>query len=166
MSRIVTRILLVGATACLAATSLASAQVRASVGAGAGIAGSTNATLSEGRTAPVAMAQVTAAAGVIGVGVEADAWWRGNSNVLVASGNLQLQVPSTQFFLTLGAGFGRGDPDGLGTISGTAGHIGVAYDIPRSGSKLALTVFGNGFLVYSPSRSIQMVEGGLAITHR
>jgi hypothetical protein len=163
---VVIRVLVLGTAAGLAMSSVASAQLRASVGAGAGIAGSTDATLSEGRTAPVAMAQVTRAAGPIGVGLEVNGWWRGASDVLVATGNLQLQVPSTQFFVTLGAGFGRGDPDGLGTISGTAGHVGVAYDIPVSGSKLALTAFGNGFLVYSPTRSIQMVEGGLAITRR
>jgi len=163
---VVMRIVLLGTAAGLAMSTVASAQLRASVGAGAGIAGSTDATLSEGRTAPVGMAQVTRAAGPIGVGVEVDGWRRSASDVLVATGNLQLQVPSTQFLVTLGAGFGRGDPDGLGTISGTAGHVGVAYDIPLSGSKLALTVFGNGFLVYSPTRSIQMVEGGLAITRR
>lgn len=166
MSPAAIRRLLVAAAVGLTASSAASAQVRASIGAGIGIAGSTDATLSEGRTGPVATAQVAAAAGPVGVGVEGDGWWRGSSSALIATGNLQLQVPSTQLFVTLGAGFGRGDPDGLGTINGTAGHVGLAYDIPFSGSKMALTLFGNGFLVYSPSRSLQLVEGGLAITHR
>jgi hypothetical protein len=136
-----------------------------SVGAGVGIAGSTDASLSEGRSAPVVMGQVTAMAALVGVGAEVDGWRNGASSVLLASGDLQLHVPSTPLFVKLGVGFGRGDPDGKGTISGTAGHLGAAYDISLSATR-ALTLFGNAFLVYAPTRSLQMVDGGIAITWR
>lgn len=165
MSSFARRILMAGVAAVAMIPGLASAQMRVSVGAGAGIAGSTDASLSEGRTAPVVMAQVTAMGAVVGVGAEADGWRNGTSSVLIASGDLQVRVPSTPLFVKLGAGFGRGDPDGKGTISGTAGHIGVAYDIGVSATR-AVTLFGNGFLVYAPARSLQMVDGGLAITWR
>lgn len=165
MSTFVRRILIAGATAAVMVPSLASAQMRVSLGAGAGIAGSTDASLSEGRTAPVVIGQVTAMAAVVGIGAEVDGWRNGTSNVLVASGDLHLRVPSTPLFLELGAGVGRGDPDGKGTISGTAGHLGAEYDIGLSATR-ALTLFANAFLVYAPSRSLQMVDGGLAITWR
>jgi hypothetical protein len=152
-------------TAVMAVPSMASAQVRVSVGAGAGIAASTDGTLSDGRTGPVVTGQVTTA-GSIGVGLEADGWWGDRSSVLLGTAHLQFHVPATSLLLTLGAGVGRGDPDQLGTISGVAGHIGAAFDIGTHASSLALTLFGNGFLVYAPARSLQMVEAGLAITRR
>jgi hypothetical protein len=144
---------------------LAFAQLRVSVGAGAGIAGGTDGSLSEGRSAPVVMAQVSTSSAV-GLGIEADAWLRSGSNVSVATGDVQLRIPSTSLFIKLGGGFGRGDPDGKGTVDGTAGHIGAAYDVNISGSRFAMTLFANGFVVYTASRSLQMVDGGLAITRR
>jgi hypothetical protein len=165
MSPFTRRILIAGATAAVTVPGVASAQMRVSVGAGAGIAGSTDASLSEGRSAPVVMGQVTAMAALVGVGVEVDGWRSGASNVLFASGDLQFHVPSTPLFVKLGAGVGRGDPDGKGTISGVAGHIGAAYDISLTTAR-ALTLFGNAFLVYAPTRSLQMVDGGVAITWR
>jgi hypothetical protein len=158
-------ILLIGAMAAMSAPGVASAQLRISAGAGAGIAGSTDGSLSEGRTAPVVMGQVTAMSTLVGVGVEVDGWRSGASSVLLGTGHLQLHLPSTPLFLTLGAGFGRGDPDGKGTISGTAGQIGARCDV-KLPAPLALTLFGNGFLVYAPVRSLQMVDAGLAITRR
>jgi hypothetical protein len=165
MSPFARRILFAGATAAVTVPGVASAQLRVSVGAGVGIAGSTDASLSEGRSAPVVMGQVTAMAALVGVGVEVDGWRSGASSVLLASGDLQLRVPSTPLFVKLGVGFGRGDPDGKGTINGTAGHLGAAYDISLSATR-ALTLFGNAFLVYAPTRSLQMVDGGIAITWR
>jgi hypothetical protein len=165
MSIFVRRILIAG-VAAITIPMVVHAQVRLTVGAGAGIAASTDGSLSEGRTAPVVTAQLTAMASVIGAGAQVDGWWNGSSNVALATGHLQFHVPSTPLFLTLGAGFGRGDPDGKGTISGTAGHIGAACDIGRAASARVLTLFGNAFLVYAPARSLQMVDGGLAITWR
>lgn len=154
-----------GTAVAVTIPSVASAQARISAGAGAGIAGSTEGSLSEGRTAPVVMVQVSTA-GPIGIGLEGDGWWRSGSSILVAAADIQLHVPSTPLFLKLGAGVGRGDPDGLGTISGVAGHVGAALDIGPHSSALALSLFGNGFLVYTASRSLQMVDAGLAITRR
>jgi len=159
------RWLVVAAAVTTIAPCFASAQVRVSAGAGAGIAGGTDASLSEGRSAPVVMAQVSTSA-LIGVGLEADAWWRSGSSVVVATGDLQLHLPSTSFFVKVGGGFGRGDPDGKGTIDGTAAHIGAAYDVHVPDTRVALTLFGNGFVVYTASRSLQMVDGGVAITLR
>jgi hypothetical protein len=164
MSPLVRCVLIVGALATVTAPGVASAQMRVSVGAGAGIAGSTDASLSEGRSGPVVMGQVAAMAAHVGVGVEVNGWRNGASSVLLASGDLLFRLPSTPLFLELGAGFGRGDPDGKGTISGTGGHIGAACDIKLPVA--TLTLFGNAFLVYAPSRSLQMVDGGLAITWR
>jgi hypothetical protein len=155
----------VAATFALSVPAAAFAQMRVSIGAGAGIAGSTDATLSEGRTAPVIMGEVAAMAKAVGIGVEVDGWRHDSSSILIASGDLHLRFPSTPIVVKAGAGFGRGDPDGQGTISGTAGHVGATYDIGFSATR-ALTLFANGFLVYAPARSLQMVDAGLAITWR
>jgi hypothetical protein len=165
MSPFARRIVVAAVTAAVTVPGVAFAQLRVSVGAGAGIAGSTDASLSEGRSAPVVMGQVTAMARLIGVGVEVDGWRNGGSSVLLAIADLQLRAASTPFFLKLGAGFGHGDPDAKGTISGAAGHIGAAYDISLTATR-ALTLFGSGFLAYAPTRSLQMVDGGIAITWR
>jgi hypothetical protein len=165
MPPLLTRIQIAAATAIVTVSINAPAQVRASVGAGAGIAASTDGSLSEGQWGPTITGQVTTP-GPVGVGLEADGWWRNGSSVLLATAHVQLHVPSTPLLLTLGAGVGRGDPDGLGTIQGAAGHVGAALDIGPQTSSLALTLFGNGFLVYAPSRSLQMVTFGLAITRR
>jgi len=165
MTSFVRRILFAAKATAVIVPGVALAQVRVSVGAGAGIAGGTDASLSEGRSAPVVMGQVSTSA-LVGVGAEVDGWRRGGSSVSVASGDLQLHPPSTSLFIKLGGGFGRGDPDGKGTISGTAAHIGAAYDVHVPAPRVALTLFGNGFVVYASSRSLQMVDGGLAITWR
>jgi hypothetical protein len=157
--------LVAGLAAVVVVPGLASAQLRVSVGAGAGIAGSTDASLSEGRSAPIVMGQLTAMAALVGVGVEVDGWRNGASSVFLANADLQFHARSTPFFLKVGAGFGRGDPDGKGTISGASGHLGAAYDIGLTTAR-ALTLFGNAFLVYTPTRSLQMVDGGITITWR
>jgi len=159
-----TRLLFAAAVAALALPKATSAQ-RVSAGAGAGIAASTNGSLSEGRTGPIVMGQVTTP-GPVGVGLEVDARLLSGSSVLIATAHLQFHVPSTPVFLAFGAGVGSGDPDRLGTITGVAARIGAAIDLGSQASSLTPTVFANGFLVYSPSRSLQMVEAGLAITRR
>jgi hypothetical protein len=70
----------------------------------------------------------------------------------------------TSFLVNAGAGYGRGNPDGRGTVSGPAGKIGAIYDITLERARVVLTLFANGHLAYSSSRSMQMVNGGLAIT--
>jgi hypothetical protein len=141
------------------------AQLRVSIGAGAGIAGSTMGSLSEGLTAPVVMGEVAAMAKAVGVGVEVDGWRHDSLSILIASGDLHVRLASTPLAIKLGAGVGRGDPDGQGTISGTAGHIGATYDIGFSGTR-ALTLFANGLVVYTAARTLQMANAGLAITWR
>jgi hypothetical protein len=141
------------------------AQLRVSIGAGAGIAGSTMGSLSEGLTAPVVMGEVAAMAKAVGVGVEVDGWRHDSLSILIASGELHVRLASTPLAIKLGAGVGRGDPDGQGTISGTAGHIGATYDIGFSGTR-ALTLFANGLVVYTAARTLQMANAGLAITWR
>src|SRR5512142_1097566 len=98
MSVFLRRVLIIGVIAVVAVPGSAFAQMRVSVGAGAGIAGSTDASLSEGRTAPVVMGQVAAMAAVVGIGAEVDGWRSGASSVLIASGDLQFHVPSTPLF--------------------------------------------------------------------
>jgi hypothetical protein len=143
----------------------ASAQLRVSVGAGAGIAGSTMGSLSEGLTAPVAMGEVAAMAKAVGLGVEVDGWRHDSLSILIASADLHVRVASTPLAIKLGAGVGRGDPDGQGTISGTAGHIGATYDFGFSATR-ALTLFANGLVVYTSARTLQMANAGVAITWR
>jgi hypothetical protein len=143
----------------------ASAQLRVSIGAGAGIAGSTMGSLSEGLTAPVAMGEVAAMAKAVGLGVEVDGWRHDSLSILIASADLHVRVASTPLAIKLGAGVGRGDPDGQGTINGTAGHIGATYDFGFSATR-ALTLFANGLVVYTSARTLQMVNAGLAITWR
>jgi hypothetical protein len=143
----------------------ASAQLRVSIGAGAGIAGSTMGSLSEGLTAPVGMGEVAALAKAVGLGVEVDGWRHDSLSILIASADLHVRVASTPLAIKLGAGVGRGDPDGQGTISGTAGHIGATYDFGFSATR-ALTLFANGLVVYTSARTLQMVNAGLAITWR
>jgi hypothetical protein len=160
-----TRILIVVAATIMTGPIAAIGQVRASVGVGAGLAGTTEGSLSEGRGGFVATAQLTTP-GPVGVGIEGDGWWRPGLNIVVATGHLQFQLPSTPLRVTLGAGVGHGDPTGEGAINGAAGHLGASIDIAPHASSLALTLFGNAFLVYSSSRTLQMVDAGLAITRR
>ena len=158
---------LVAGLLALARPTAASAQVRLSLGVGGGIAGSTDASLSNGRAAPILMGQVTASVvPLIGIGAEADYWRRSVSAITFATGIAQLHVPATSLFVKLGVGYGSGDPDGRGTVSGTAGEIGAAYDITFPAAPVALTLFGNALLAHAALRSFQMVEGGLAITWR
>jgi hypothetical protein len=131
------------------------------------MAGSTDASLSEGRGAPVVMGQATRSlVPFLGIGVQIDDWRRSGSNIVFATAHLQLHIPVTPFYVKIGGGFGSGDPDGKGRITGGAGQIGAAYDITLPFAPVALTVFGNAFLSHTSSRSMQMVDAGLAFTLR
>ncbi len=141
------------------------AQARFSIGAGGGLAGSTESTLSEGRGAPVFMVQVTKSVlPLVGLGVEVNDWRHSGSNVAFATGHVQLRLPVVPFFVKLGAGVGTGDPDGKGTATGTAAQIGAGYDLTLPLAPVALTIFGNALFAYSSSRSVQMLDAGLALT--
>ena len=155
------------ASLVLALPSVSSAQARVSVGLGGGIAGSTEGSLSEGKAAPVVMGEVsTSIAPLIGIGAEADYWRRRVSNFAFAAAVVQFHIPATGLFLKIGGGYGSGDPDGNGTISGAAGVVGAMYDITIPAAPVALTLFGNAFIVHGSPRYGQMVDGGIAITWR
>lgn len=144
-----------------------SAQTRLSLGVGGGIAGSTDASLSEGRDGVALMGQlVRGVLPFVGLGVDVDRWSRSGATVTFVTGVAQLHVPATGLLLRAGAGFGTGDPDGGGTASGVAGHIGLSYDITIPAAPVAVTLFGNASLAYSSSRSMQLVDAGIAITLR
>jgi hypothetical protein len=158
-------LVIIAAAGALACAHAAAAQTRVSIGGGAGIAGSTDASLSEGRGGPVLMGQVVhGVAPFVGIGAEVNYWRGGNASAAFATGQLQLHLPPTAFVVKLGGGYGRGNPDGRGTVTGPAAQVGAAYDITLQRARVMLTVFGNGLAAYSASRSMQMVDGGLAIT--
>lgn len=145
----------------------ASAQTRLSVGAGAGIAGSTDASLSEGRGGVVLTGQlVHGVLPFVGIGAEVNHWLRSGSSITIGTAIVQVHVPLTGLFLKAGAGYGGGTPDSVAHVSGVAGELGAAYDLTLPGAPIAITVFGNAGLVYNSSRSLQMVGGGLAVTFR
>lgn len=141
------------------------AQARVSLGAGGGIAGSTESSLSDGRGAPAFMVSVTKSVlPLVGIGLEVNDWRHSGSNVAFATGHLQLHLPVLPLFVKVGAGVGTGDPDGQGTATGVAYQIGAGYDLTLPLAPVALTIFGNGLLAHSSSRSVQMVDLGLALT--
>ncbi len=144
-----------------------SAQTRLSLGVGGGIAGSTDASLSEGRSGVTLMGQLVH--GVLpfaGLGVDVDHWTRSGATITFVNGVAQLHVPATGLLLRAGAGFGTGDPDGAGTMRGVAGQIGLSYDLTIPAAPIALTLFGNASVAHSSSRSVQLVDAGIAITLR
>ena len=138
---------------------------RVSIGAGGGIAGSTESSLSDGRGAPAVMVQVTASVmPLLGLGVEVNDWRHAGANVAFATGHVQLHLPLLPLFVKVGAGVGTGNPDGRGTATGAALQFGAGYDLTLPLAPVALTLFGNALLAYSSSRSVQMVDAGLALT--
>lgn len=152
----------------LATPRTAASQLRMSIGGGGGIAGSTDESLSYGRGGPVVMGQLTASVvPYVGLGVEVNDWRRSGSNIAFATGHVQFHIPATLLFVKLGGGYGTGDPDGKGSVSGGAVQFGVAYDITMPLAPAALTLFGNALVVpHTSSRSMQMVDLGLAFTLR
>jgi hypothetical protein len=142
-------------------------QTRLSFGAGLGRAGSTESSLSEGKDGTVFMGQVVR--GVlpyIGLGAEVNHWRTGSLNTTFATGILQVAVPFTGVRLKAGAGYGTGDPDGLGKVSGPTIQLGASYDFTIPAAPIAVTLFGNALLSHATNRSMQMVDGGLALTIR
>ncbi len=138
-----------------------------SLGAGAGIAASTATSLSDGRAGAVFLAQGTAPLlPFIQSGVELHYWRRSVVNVTAATAILQLHIPITGFFVKGGVGYGAGDPDGNGRVTGIAGQLGVGYDIGVPLAPVAFTLVGTGTLIHGAARSVQMVDAGLAITFR
>ena len=155
----------------LLATALAvpsRAQTRVSLGAGGGIAGSTDASLSEGKGGTLLMGQIVRGGILqfIGIGAEVNHWNRGSLNTTFATGIIQAHVPLTGLLLKVGAGYGTGDPDGLGKINGKTLQLGAGYDLTFPFAPIAATFFVNALLSYAPARSMQMVGGGLALTFR
>lgn len=153
--------------AALAIPRAMTAQVRLSVGAGAGVAGSTDQSLSNGSGGVVLTGQlVKGVLPFVGIGAEVNHWARSGSNLTFATAIVQVHVPLTGLLLKAGVGYGSGDPDGLGRVSGVAGQLGAAYDLTLPGAPIAITLFANGALAYSSTRSAQLVGGGLALTFR
>lgn len=151
----------------VASPRVARSQLRLSLGAGGGMAGSTESSLSDGRGAPVIMGQATKSmAPFLGIGLEANYWRRSTLNATFVTAHLQLHIPVTPFYFKLGGGVGTGDPDGKGTITGVAGQIGAAYDLTLPLAPVAATVFANALLGHATERSMQMVDLGLALTWR
>lgn len=150
---------------CLALPRSATAQTRISLGVGGGIAGSTDASLSNGRGGAVLMGQVTQTViPFVGIGAEVDYWRRSVVSVSVATAIVQVHVPVVGLSARAGLGYGTGDPDGGGTTSGMAGQLGLGYDIGIPLFPIGFTLFGTGSLVHGSTRSIQLVDAGLALT--
>lgn len=144
-----------------------SAQTRVSFGAGGGVAGSTDASLSEGKGGAVFMGQIVRGGlPFIGIGAEVNHWRRGSLNTTFVTGIVQAHLPLTGLLLKVGAGYGTGNPDGLAKISGTTLQLGAGYDLTFPFAPIAATFFANALLSYAPARSMQMVGGGLALTFR
>lgn len=142
-------------------------QMRVSVGAGIGVAGSTDESLSYGRGAPILMAQVTRPVlPFIGLGGEVDYWKGSVSHVGFATAVAQARLPVIPLYVKAGLGYGNGSPDDRGNVSGLAGQLGAMYDLTLPLAPIALTVFGNAFLAHAALRSVQTVDAGLAITWR
>lgn len=156
-----------GLFAVTATSRAAEAQMRLSLGGGGAIAGSTESSLSEGRAGLLLMGQLAhVVIPFVGIGAEVNHWTRSGSNITFATGILQLHVPLTGLFLKAGAGYGTGDPDGLGRVSGPAGEVGIAWDLSLPGAPVAVTLFGNGAVAHASSRSLQMAGAGIALTFR
>ncbi len=158
---------LLSLAALLAFPAVAQSQVRLSVGAGAGISGSTDQSLSNGSGAPIVMGQVTRSVfPLLGLGAEVDYWKGSVSHVAFATGLVQARLPVIPLYVKAGLGYGNGDPDGNGNVSGLAGQLGVMYDVTLPAFPIALTVFTNAFLAHATLRSVQTVDAGLALTWR
>jgi len=149
----------------MALPSVATAQLRVSVGAGAGLSGSTDESLSNGSGAPIVMAQVTRPLFPgLGLGAEVDYWKGTVSHVAFATALAQAHIPLIPLYFKAGLGYGDGDPDGNGNVSGLAGQLGVMYDLTLPVAPVALTVFANALLAHARLRSVQTVDAGVAVT--
>ena len=162
MRRLFLSLLLCGSIATPSA-----AQWRVSLGAGAGISGSTESTLSDGKGGTLFMGQIVRGGlPFVGLGAEVNRWSRGTLNTTFATGILQAHVPLTGLLLKIGAGYGAGDPDGLGKINGPTLQLGAGYDLTVPFAPIAATFFANALISHASTRSMQMVGAGLALTFR
>jgi hypothetical protein len=156
---------LVAPLALIILPAVASAQLRVSLGVGAGLSGSTDESLSYGRGAPIVMGQVTRPLFPgLGLGAEVDYWKGPVSHVAFATALLQAHIPLIPIYFKAGLGYGNGSPDGNGNVSGLAGQLGAMYDLTLPAVPVALTVFTNALLAHARLRSVQTVDAGLAIT--
>lgn len=141
------------------------AQVHIALGTGFGIAGGTDASLTNGRKAPVLMGEIATATPLVRVGAEVDYWRRTAANLSVATGLVEFHLPLLAVFAKVGAGYGSGDiGDGRGKVSGTAGQIGAGYTLGVPLIPVGLQVFGNGYLIHGSARNVQMLDAGIAVT--
>ena len=153
--------------ALIAVPSVAQSQLRVSVGAGAGISGSTDESLSNGTGAPIVMGQVTRSLfPLLGLGAEVDYWKGSVSHVAFATGLFQVRLPVIPLYVKAGLGYGNGSADGKSNVSGLAGQLGVMYDVTLPLAPVALTVFSNALLAHAALHSVQTVDAGLALTWR
>ncbi|HTE48005.1 MAG TPA: hypothetical protein VK636_22370 [Gemmatimonadaceae bacterium] len=141
------------------------AQVSISIGAGAGIAGGTESSLSDGKGGWIAMGQVTTTmVPLIRAGVEVNHFQTGDINANFGTAILQARLPAVPFFVKIGVGYGRGDfKDADPVATGIAGEFGLGYSIGFPGVPVGIDIFGNALFAHGSSRSAQMVAGGLAI---
>ena len=147
--------------------SAASSQLRISVGAGAGLSGSTDESLSYGRGAPIVMANVIRPLFPgLGLGAEVDYWKGSVSHVAFATALADAHIPLIPLHVKAGLGYGNGSPDNNGNVEGLAGQLGAMYDITLPAAPIALTVFANALYAHARLRSVQTVDAGLAITWR
>jgi len=142
-------------------------QTRLSFGTGLGRAGTTESSLSDGKNGRIFMGQIVRSVlPFVGIGAEFNRWSTGSLNTTFATGVVQIAVPLTGIRLKAGAGYGTGNPDGLGKASGTAVHLGASYDFTIPAAPIAITLFSNALVAHSTARSVQMVDAGLALTLR
>lgn len=141
------------------------AQLGFSVGAGAGMAGGTESSLSDGHGGWIVMGQVTTTAiPLVRTGVEVNHLQNGDINASFVTGIIQAHVPLIPFFAKIGIGYGRGDfKDQDPVAKGVAVEIGLGYSIGFPGIPIGVDIFGNALLAHGSSRSAQMVDAGLAI---
>lgn len=144
------------------------AQLGFSVGAGAGMAGGTESSLSDGHGGWIVMGQVTTTAiPLVRVGAEVNHFQSGDINVNFATAIIQLHLLATPLFGKIGVGYGRGDfkdaDPHLDRPKGVAAEIGLGYSIGFPGIPIGVDIFGNALLAHGSSRSAQMVDAGLAI---
>lgn len=149
----------------LATSERAHAQLGFSIGAGAGMAGGTESSLSDGHGGWIAMGQVTTTAiPLVRAGVEVNHFQTGDITANFATAILQAHIPVIPFFAKIGIGYGRGDfKDADPVANGVAVEFGLGYSIGLPGIPIGVDVFGNALLAHGSSRSAQLVAGGLAI---
>ena len=161
------RILILGAVLAVGSVAPLRAQTRLSIGGGAGVVGSTESSLSDGSRGRVIMAQLLRGGlPFVAIGGEFNRWSRDSLSANFVTGVVQAHIPLTGFLLKAGIGYGSGNPDGLGKISGPALELGAGYDFTIPAAPIAITLFGNGLLAHASSRSLRTVVAGVALTLR